>query len=174
LKKRVTSASGDYGQTFSHTSFSTLVCTMKRATGPSVRLDIVGLDPRLFQICKENNRTLVQSRGKERLVSTESSNLEPTTPELAAIPKDQLALYNKIVSITVDFERAYGRSVEVRIFERSSNRLLNTFLRGRDSATSLEIKPIFYVNGIKVYTGIPNSFSELDEAIDTSFGQRRS
>jgi hypothetical protein len=143
---------------------------MKRGTGPSVRLDIVGLEPRIFQICKENNRTLVQSRGKERLVSTESSNLEPTNPELASIPKDRLALYNKIVSISVDFERAYGRGVEVRVFERSSNKLVNAFLRGRDS--SLELKPTFYVNGVKVYTGIPNSFSELDEAIDNSFGRR--
>jgi hypothetical protein len=143
---------------------------MKRASGPSVRLDIVGLEPRIFLMCRENNRTLVQSRGKERLVSTESSNLAPTNSELASIPKDQLALYNKIVSITVDFERAYGRGVEVRVFERSSNKLLNTFLRGRDS--SLEVKPIFYVNGVKVYTGIPNSFSELDEAIDNSFGRR--
>ncbi|MDH2900602.1 MAG: hypothetical protein PXY39_06480 [archaeon] len=143
---------------------------MKRASGPSVRLDIVGLEPRIFLMCRENNRTLVQSRGKERLVSTESSNLAPTNSELASIPKDQLALYNKIVSITVDFERAYGRGVEVRVFERSSNKLLNTFLRGRDS--SLEVKPTFYVNGVKVYTGIPNSFSELDEAIDNSFGRR--
>jgi hypothetical protein len=147
---------------------------MKRAGPPSFRLDIVGLDPRIFEICKENNRTLVQSRGKERLVSTESSNLEPTAPELRGMPKDQLALYNKIVSIIIDFERAYGRSVEVRVFEKSPNRLLNTFLRGRDSAASIEVKPVFYVNGVKVYTGIPNSFSELDEAIDNSFGQRRS
>jgi hypothetical protein len=144
---------------------------MKRAGGPSVRLDIVGLEPRIFQICKENNRTLVQSRGKERLVSTESSNLEPNNPELAGIPKDQLVVYNKIVSITVDFERAYGRTVEVRIFEKSSNRLVNALLRNKDS-TSPEIRPVFYVNGVKVYTGIPNSFSELDEAIDHSFGRR--
>jgi hypothetical protein len=149
---------------------------MKRASGHSIRLDIVGLDPKIFQICKENNRTLVQSRGKEHLVSTEGSNLEPTAPELSALPKDRLVLYNKIVSITVDFERAYGRSVVVRVFEKSSNRFLNTFLRGRDSASaagSLELRPIFYVNGVKIYTGIPNSFSELDEAMDNSFGQRR-
>lgn len=143
---------------------------MKRGTGPSIRLDVVGLEPRIFQICKENNRTLVQSRGKERLVSTETPNLEPTNPELASIPKEQLASYNKIVSIALDFERAYGRSVEVRVFERSSNKLMNAFLRSRDS--SLELKPIFYVNGVKVYTGIPNSFSELDEAIDNAFGRR--
>jgi hypothetical protein len=142
---------------------------MKRANGPSVRLDIVGLEPRIFQICKENNRALVQSRGKERLVSTESSNLEPASPELAAVPKDQLALYSKLVSISVDFERAYGRGVEVRIFERSSNKLLNSFLRKQ---TTDEINPVFYLNGVKVFTGIPNSFSQLDEAIDNAFGRK--
>lgn len=142
---------------------------MKRTTGPPTRLDIVGLEPRIFQICRESNPALVQSRGKERLVSTESSNLEPISPELASVPKDALALYTKIVSITVDFERAYGRSVEVRIFERSSNKLVNTFLRKQ---TPDEIKPIFYLNGVKVFTGIPNSFSELDEAIDKAFGRK--
>jgi hypothetical protein len=142
---------------------------MKRGTGPSVRLDIVGLEPRIFQICKENNRALVQSRGKERLVSTESSNLEPTSPELASIPKDQLALYTKIVSISVDFERAYGRGVEVRVFERSSNKLMNVFIRKQAPE---EMKPVFYFNGVKVFTGIPNSFSQLDEAIDNAFGRK--
>ena len=141
---------------------------MKRGSGPSVRLDIVGLEPRLFQICKENIRTLVQSRGKERLVATEHSNHEPASPELASIPKDQLDLYEKIVSITVDFERAYGRSVEIRIFERSSNKLFNTFLRRQSDS---ETKPVFYVNGVKVFTGVPNSFSQLDEAIDHAFGR---
>jgi hypothetical protein len=145
---------------------------MKRGSGPSFRLDIVGLDPRIFEIFREeSNRTLVQqARGKERLVSTGSPNLETTNPELAALPKEQLALYSKIVSISVDFERAYGRNVEVRVFERSSNKLLNAVLRRQTSDDAL--KPVFYLNGVKVFTGIPNSFSELDEAIDNAYGRK--
>jgi hypothetical protein len=147
---------------------------MKRDSSSFVRLDIVGLDPRFFEICKQNNQTVVQSRGRDRrLISSEessASNLEPTDPALASIPKDQLPLYLKIVSITIDFERAYGRGVDVRVFERSSNKLLNSFLRRRESSEILN--PTFYVNGIKVYTGIPNSFSQLDEAIDKSIGSK--
>jgi hypothetical protein len=145
---------------------------MKRTSGSFVRLDIVGLDPRFFDICKQNNQTVVQSRGRDkRLVSSEeTSNIEPAVPELASIPKAQLPQYIKVVSITIDFERAYGRGVEVRVFERSSNKLLNSFLRKRESSGILN--PTFYVNGVKVFTGIPNSFSQLDEAIDKSFGSK--
>lgn len=143
---------------------------MNRAPGPSVRLDIIGLEPRLFELCRKINQTVLQSRGKDRLVSTESTNLEEPNPELASVPKEELAIYNKIVSITIDFERAYGRSVIVRVFEKSSNKIMNSFLKVRDPTGPT--RPTFYVNGVKVYSGIPNSFSELDEAIDNSFGRK--
>lgn len=140
-------------------------------------MDIVGLDPRLFEICKSSKQSLIQSRSKERSVSTtDTSDLDySSNPELANIPKDQLALYVKIASIIVDFERAYGRSVAIRVFSRSSNRFLNRLLRPRSlssssiSASGSSLSPTFYVNGVKVFTGVPNSFSELDEAIDNAF-----
>lgn len=141
---------------------------MGRASSTSIKLDIVGLEPRLFEMCKQNGQAVIESRGKGRIVSTDTP--EPNSPELSAMPTEQLAIYNKIVSIVIDFERAYGRSVLVRVFKRSSNRLLNSLFRSQPTS---EVKPIFYVNGVKVYTGIPNSFSELDESIDNAFGRRR-
>ncbi|MHB1907824.1 MAG: hypothetical protein ACYCQJ_03000 [Nitrososphaerales archaeon] len=140
---------------------------MGRSSSSSIRLDIVGLEPELFQICKQNSKALIESRGKGGIVSTDTSN-EPG-PTLASIPKDQVALYNKIVSIAIDFERAYGRSVIIKVFKRSSNRVLNSLMRSQPSV----LNPTFYVNGVKVFTGIPNSFSELDEAIDHAFGRKR-
>lgn len=142
---------------------------MKRGAAYSIRLDITGLEPQLFKACMENSTTVIQSRSKDRQVWSGTTALGGTNHELASIPEDKLAAYNKIVSICVDFERAYGRSL-VRVFQKSTNKLLNALFRGADSQGP--IRPTFYVNGVKVYTGIPNTFSELDEAIDKSFGRK--
>jgi protein-disulfide isomerase len=32
--------------------------------------------------------------------------------------------------------------------------------------------PEFFVNGVRVFKGLPNSFSQLDEAIDNAFDRR--
>jgi hypothetical protein len=147
---------------------------MKRPAGLSIRLDIVGIEPRLFAICKQNEQAVVQARTKQQRSSqtSETHNTVPSSPELMEIPKDQLTLYMRIVSITIDFERAYGRGVEVRVFEKSPNKLLNSLLRKRESQ-EVTFRPMFYVNGVKVFSGVPNSFSQLDEAIDKSFGRRK-
>lgn len=145
---------------------------MKRPAGFSIRLDIVGIEPRLFAICRQNEQAIVSSRTKSDRSATTSEAPEPSSPELHSIPKDQLTLYMRIASITIDFERAYGRGVEVRVFEKSPNKLLNSLLRKRESQEAM-FRPTFYVNGAKVFTGVPNSFSELDEAIDKSFGRRK-
>ena len=84
-------------------------------------------------------------------------------------PLDQM--YNKISMIALDFQRAYGRAVQVRVFEKSTNKLVNRILKVRGSSESTV--PVFYVNGVKIFKGVPNSFSELDEAIEHAFGRTR-
>lgn len=152
----------------------------KRIAPAGVRLDIVGLEPRLFDLCKQNRLAIIEQRTKGRVISSSESGSNPDQtnfdPALAGIPKDQLAIYDKLVSIAIDFERAYGRNVHIRIFERSRNRFLNMlFLGGRREQAAIsaaEMRLVFSVNGIRVFEGIPNSFSELDEAIDNAFGRK--
>lgn len=72
----------------------------------------------------------------------------------------------------MDFERAYGRRTEIKVFERSSNPVFSLFLR-RGIRADESRSPEFFINGVRVYKGVPNSFSELDEAIDKAFGHSR-
>lgn len=80
-------------------------------------------------------------------------------------------MYNSVVSIAIDFERAYGRSVTIRISEHSPNRFVDLFGKKRKDQ-SLRERVAFFVNGTKVYSGVPNSFSELDEAVEKAFGRK--
>ena len=123
-----------------------------------LRLDIVGLIPDKFQACLENAQSLVESRTKGSV-----SEMQPTQSV------DQT--YTKIAMIALDFQRAYGRAVEVRVFEKSPNKLFERVLKMRNSDESNA--PVFFVNGVKIFRGVPNSFSELDEAIENAFGKSR-
>ena len=77
--------------------------------------------------------------------------------------------YYRIALIALDFQRAYGRAVEVRVFEKSANRVVEKLMAFR-SASPSQI-PEFFVNGVKIFRGVPSSFSQLDEAIETAFGK---
>ena len=121
-----------------------------------LRLDIIGLNPTRFQNCLKNSQALVESRTKGSV----------SAPPVQIDSLDQL--YEKIASIASDFQKAYGRAVQIRVFERSSNRFLEKIL-GSGSARGRP--PEFFVNGVKIYSGVPNSFSELDEAIERAFGK---
>ena len=130
---------------------------MGRKSRNPFRLDIVGLSPGTFQACMRNVESLVEARTKgtlSRSAQTSDTKIEDSQSEI----------YNKIASIAIDFERAYGKTVEIRVFERSSNKLLNAVPKFRGSGKTTA--PEFYVNGVRVFKGIPNSFSELDEAIE--------
>ena len=140
-----------------------------RAASP-IRLDISGLNPHIFDLCRQNAQTLVGSR-RGRSVSQDENYFSNLQGDLATIPRDDLLLYNSVVSIAIDFERAYGRTVTIRISEHSPNRFVDLF--GRKSKNeSLRERVMFFVNGTKVYSGVPNSFSELDEAVEKAFGRK--
>ncbi len=153
----------------------------RKITSAPIRLDITGLEPRIFGLCKQRRQEIIEQRGKGSGISSSSSepsgNIDTSIVEreLALLPKDTVETYGKIVSVAVDFERAYGRNVYVRIFEHSSNRFLNLLFTGKSRGSApvplLNIRPTFSVNGVRVFVGIPNSFSELDEAIDRAFGR---
>lgn len=132
---------------------------MSRKGRVPLRLDIVGLNPDKFQNCLKNAEALVESRAKGS-VSTEDRSEQTTGTALEKA-------YNKIALIAIDFQRAYGRAVQIRVFEKSHNRFLERILRIKMS--SEDRVPEFYVNGVRIYRGIPNSFSELDEAIENAF-----
>ena len=142
-----------------------------RASAP-FRLDISGLEPRVFDLCRQNAQAIVGSR-RGRSISQDDNSPSGVNVELAKVPKDDLEVYGRIVSMVIDFERAYGRGVVVRIFEHSPNKVMDFFSRARKDS-SLKESVAFFVNGVKVYSGIPNSFSELDEAIDNAFGRSNS
>ncbi|MDG6995693.1 MAG: hypothetical protein JRN52_07205 [Nitrososphaerota archaeon] len=133
---------------------------MGRKSRNPFRLDIVGLNPGTFQACMRNVEALVEARTK----GTQSRSAQTSDTK---IEDSQSEIYNKIASIAIDFERAYGKTVEIRVFERSSNKLLEAVLKFRGSGKTTA--PEFYVNGVRVFKGIPNSFSELDEAIERAF-----
>jgi poly(A) polymerase Pap1 len=140
---------------------------MARKT-PLVKLDIVGISPKIFHSLRhflEAN----QSRDSDRnfLKATGS------TVALIDVTKERLELYKKLVSVAVDFERAYRPSCTVRVFTHSSRVRSLVSMVARKQSTDSESKPEFRVNGVKVFVGVPKSFSELDEAIDKTFGHRR-
>ncbi|MCL5067507.1 MAG: hypothetical protein M1368_04035 [Thaumarchaeota archaeon] len=135
---------------------------MVRKSRIPFRLDIVGLNPSTFQACLRNVEALVESRTKGTLSRTGQASE-------TKIEDSQGESYNKIASIAIDFERAYGRTVVIRVFERSSNKLMEKLLKFRGAEKT--IAPEFYVNGVRIFKGIPNSFSELDEAIERAFGR---
>ena len=126
-----------------------------------LRLDIVGLIPAKFQESLRNAESVVESRTKGTVTGIRHG--------VGTSPLDQM--YNKISMIALDFQRAYGRAVQVRVFEKSTNKLVNRILKVRGSSESTV--PVFYVNGVKIFKGVPNSFSELDEAIEHAFGKTR-
>ncbi len=144
---------------------------MGRHSKPPIRLDIVGLSQWIFDVCKQSCRTLVGTSVKSRAGFTDSLYSDVQL-KLGNVPKEEVALHSRIALIAVDFERAYGRHVEIRIFEHSPNRMFDYFMR-RSKKSASEKGPEFFVNGIRVYKGVPNSFSELDEAIDNAFGHSR-
>jgi hypothetical protein len=126
-----------------------------------LRLDIVGLVPDKFQESLKNAESVVESKTKGTVSGMRHNESANATDQL----------YTKIAMIALDFQRAYGRAVQVRVFERSPNKLLEKVLKIRGSSeTSV---PVFYVNGVKIFKGVPNSFSELDEAIEHAFGKSR-
>lgn len=126
-----------------------------------LRLDIVGLIPDKFQACLENAQSVVESRTKGTV-----SGMQPAEGSTGI---DQI--YTKIAMIALDFQRAYGRAVEVRVFEKSQNKFFERVLKARGSGE--QSTPVFFVNGVRIFKGVPNSFSELDEAIENAFGKSR-
>ncbi len=124
-----------------------------------LRLDIVGLVPDKFQESLRNAESIVESKGTvSRMQHNESASASDE-------------LYTKIAMIALDFQRAYGRAVQVRVFAKSPNKLLERIMSVRTTDDSSA--PVFYVNGVKIFKGVPNSFSELDEAIEHAFGKSR-
>ncbi|MGI0091406.1 MAG: hypothetical protein ACREBS_06825 [Nitrososphaerales archaeon] len=134
---------------------------MSRKGRIPLRLDIVGLIPEKFQDSLKNAQALVESRTKGSVSEVRAGQPQSVTG----------GIYNKIALIALDFQRAYGRAVQIRVFEKSSNRFFEKILSLRGSS---EVNvPVFFVNGVRIYRGIPNSFSELDEAIENAFGKSR-
>lgn len=125
-----------------------------------LRLDIVGLVPSKFEESLRNAQSLVEARMKG---AHSGSHQQSSTSE-------STLLYDKIAMIALDFQRAYGRAVQVKVFKKSNNPILEKLL-GRSS--SEEGVPSFFVNGVRIFRGVPNSFSELDEAIEKAFGRTR-
>jgi hypothetical protein len=132
---------------------------MARKGRVPLRLDIVGLDPNLFQESLRNAQAWVESKTKGSVSRVQSDQSGTATENI----------YRRIALIALDFQRAYGRAVEIRVFERSANRVFEKLQSFRGVAQN-QI-PEFYVNGVKIYRGIPNSFSQLDEAIENAFGK---
>ncbi|MFI5420194.1 MAG: hypothetical protein ACHQ1H_04435 [Nitrososphaerales archaeon] len=132
---------------------------MARKGRVPLRLDIVGLDPNLFQESLRNAQAWVESKTKGSVSRTQSDQ-NGTAAE---------NVYRRIALIALDFQRAYGRAVEIRVFERSANRVFERIQSFRGVAQNQV--PEFFVNGVKIYRGLPNSFSQLDEAIENAFGK---
>ena len=130
---------------------------MARKARIPLRLDIVGLDPETFKASLKNVQALVESktRGSVSRMQEGNSSLDD--------------IYFRIALIALDFQRAYGRAVEVRVFQKSANRVIGKLLSVRSNAPGQV--PEFFVNGVKIFRGIPSSFSQLDEAIENAFGK---
>ena len=144
---------------------------MARRVWVPIKLEIVGLNPRLFDGCFKNALALVESRskGNQEVSSRDADSAQSS--EVQDVLQEALAIYNKVAAISIDFQRAYGRTVEVKVFERSKNRFVRSFFRGTALKDEIPV-PEFFVNGVRVFKGVPNSFSQLDEAIDNAFGRR--
>lgn len=127
-----------------------------------LRLDIIGLDPERFKASLKNVQALVESKTRGSASRTQSG-------QISGGNSSSDDLYFRIALIALDFQRAYGRAVEVRVFERSANRVLGKFLALK-SASPGQL-PEFFVNGVKIFRGTPSSFSQLDEAIENAFGK---
>ena len=112
-----------------------------------LRLDIVGLIPEKFQECQRNVQSFVESRSK--------GTVSESRPDQASSGVDQL--YNKIAMIALDFQRVYGSAVEIRPFRKSRNKFLERIMTVRESGKI--DTPVFYVNGVRIYRGVPSSFS---------------
>jgi len=143
---------------------------MARRVRVPIKLEIVGLNPRLFDSCFKNTLALVESRSKGNQEVSSSAVDSAQSSEMQDVSPEALAIYNKVAAISIDFQRAYGRAVEVKVFERSKNSFAWLFFRGRGQNDE-SMMPEFFVNGVRVFKGLPNSFSELDEAIDNAFGR---
>jgi hypothetical protein len=131
---------------------------MSRKGRVPIRLDIIGLEATTFQECMAKSAALVESRPKgasESEVVSQGSGKE-------------FEICKKIALIAHDFQKAYGRAVEIRVFERSSNRVFDRLLKVRGAKPEV---PEFYVNGVLIFKGVPNSFSQLDEAIERAYGR---
>jgi hypothetical protein len=135
------------------------VLGLARKARVPLRLDIVGLDPEQFKASLKNVQALVESktRGSASRMQSDQSG------EGAA------DVYFRIALIALDFQRAYGRAVEVRVFEKSANRVLGKLMAFKSNAPGQT--PEFFVNGVKIFRGMPSSFSQLDEAIENAFGK---
>ena len=141
---------------------------MARRGRVPLRLDIVGLDPQRFQESLKNAQALVESKTKGSSVSRAAVVSPANSAEES---------YSKIALIALDFQRAYGRAVEIRVFERSANKffekMMGSFSRrsGSGETGGSARVPEFFVNGVRIYRGVPTSFSQLDEAIENAFGR---
>ncbi len=123
-----------------------------------LRLDIVGLEPERFKASLKNVQALVESKTKGSVSRVQTDQADGTVD-----------VYHRIALIALDFQRAYGRAVEVRVFEKSANRVLGKLMGIRGNSNSQT--PEFFVNGVRIFKGVPGSFSQLDEAIETAFGK---
>ena len=123
-----------------------------------LRLDVIGLDPERFESILKNVQALVESKTKGSVSRMQSDQGENSSNDV----------YHRIALIALDFQRAYGRAVEIRVFERSSNRVFERVMGFRGRAPD---QPEFFVNGVRIYRGVPSSFSQLDEAIENAFGK---
>ncbi len=146
---------------------------MGRRNKPPIRLEIVGLSQWIFEACKQSSLSILGTLGKNRAGAMASVSTDVLS-KLGNLPRELVELHSKIALIVIDFERAYGRRVEVKVFERSPNRFFDFILRKRvNKKEPGQEEPEFYVNGVRVFRGVPNSFSQLDEAIDNAFGSSR-
>ena len=117
-------------------------------------MEIVGLNPRLFDSCFKNTLALVESRSRgNQEVSSRAADFASSS-EIQDVPPEILAIYNKVAAISIDFQRAYGRTVEVKVFDRSKNRFARPFFRGRGQKDEI-LMPEFFVNGVRVFKGLP-------------------
>ena len=124
-----------------------------------LRLDIIGLDPERFKASLKNVQALVESKTKGSVSRMQTGQAEGSAVDV----------YQRIALIAMDFQRAYGRAVEVRVFEKSANRFLGKLMAFKGNAPN-QI-PEFFVNGVRIFKGVPGSFSQLDEAIENAFGK---
>jgi len=125
-----------------------------------LRLDVIGLDPIRFESILKSVQALVESKTKGSVSRMQSDQEGESSSH---------DVYYRIALIALDFQRAYGRAVEIRVFERSPNRLVEKVMGFRGRAPNQ--MPEFFVNGVKIYRGVPSSFSQLDEAIENAFGK---